>query len=97
MATSCTVNCGTIGVASSNQELLDSLSNRYTLVGANFCAQLAEMTGCYTPTDRSGFVRMLGMGPRGPRIEQTNPSDPDLQCTRHRKARHTFIECEVEC
>lgn len=97
MATSCTVGCGSIGTAPTNQELLDSLANRYVRVGSNFCAQLAEMTGCYVPTDRSGFVQMLGMGSRGPRIKQTNPPDPDLRCEKQRKARLAYKDCEVEC
>ena len=79
--------CNVIGVRASNQDIVSALLRNKISANSKLCEQLAEMLGCYVPTDRTGFVRLGVFGPRGPNITLTNPIDQNLKCNFTRKAR----------
>lgn len=64
-----------------NLEIYNSLANRYVAVGiSKVCEQLAEMSGCFIPESRAGFVKFDYIGPRGPVFIVKNPPNPSLVC-----------------
>ena len=64
-----------------NQQVYNSLANKYTAVGTRVCEQLAEIYGCHIATNRIGFVNTGPMGRRGFMLPKTNPVDPTLDCS----------------
>jgi len=76
-----------------NTQVYNSLKNKYTRVGSNYCDQLAEMSGCYIPESRLGFLDLRGFGPRGTREKRTNPSDPTLDCSNVEAVPSPLLSC----
>jgi hypothetical protein len=95
MATECSVECGSIGEPIPNADLRNTLRSKYVSKGSRICDQMAEMLGCYTPSDRTGFIEFV-LGPRGVVLPRTNPPDPDLKCTYEKRTRKFRESCAFD-